>query len=353
MAELIEGFLAIRDNEGCKCKAYAARMDAWGPEGCTARRDEIVEHLVSNQDIIAAAIMAANVPGCSLLSKLTSTRAARPLLKIGANWLLTKAIAQARENVTQRVTSYVRRSKMPVVDLPPADPFPFPDRPRFTLISHLWPRRGVWQYHADRLAQSADLFERKVLGVALDDTTDDIEMVRDAFPGWEILEFVNNPKLREVVTYQAMLPMVTTDDPNQIIVCHHGKGVQEHNQESDAVGWWVDAMYRTVIENPAGIIEAMENGASVAGSFRRKGRMLGTRNRWHFSGTYYAVRATRIHPVERFPFRGMWWGTESWPGDYFPLEHSHCVFGDGVADLYKVENQPRAELEKWSAVRCS
>ena len=36
----------IRDDGSCGCTEYAAQMDAWGPDGCEARIDEIVAHLV-------------------------------------------------------------------------------------------------------------------------------------------------------------------------------------------------------------------------------------------------------------------------------------------------------------------
>jgi hypothetical protein len=36
----------VRDDGQCGCTEYAAMMDAWGPDGCEARIDEIVAHLV-------------------------------------------------------------------------------------------------------------------------------------------------------------------------------------------------------------------------------------------------------------------------------------------------------------------
>lgn len=36
----------IRDDGSCGCTEYATQMDAWGPDGCEARIDEIVAHLV-------------------------------------------------------------------------------------------------------------------------------------------------------------------------------------------------------------------------------------------------------------------------------------------------------------------
>ena len=35
----------IRDDGSCGCDSYAAKMDAWGPDECFRRIEEIVEHL--------------------------------------------------------------------------------------------------------------------------------------------------------------------------------------------------------------------------------------------------------------------------------------------------------------------
>jgi len=35
----------IRDDGSCGCESFAAQMDAWGPDECWRRIEEIVEHL--------------------------------------------------------------------------------------------------------------------------------------------------------------------------------------------------------------------------------------------------------------------------------------------------------------------
>jgi len=35
----------IRDDGSCRCDSFAAKMDAWGPDECFRRIEEIVEHL--------------------------------------------------------------------------------------------------------------------------------------------------------------------------------------------------------------------------------------------------------------------------------------------------------------------
>jgi hypothetical protein len=51
----------IRDDGSCGCHAYAAQMDADGPDGCENRLDEIVAHLVEQAEkrgVILGAIAA-------------------------------------------------------------------------------------------------------------------------------------------------------------------------------------------------------------------------------------------------------------------------------------------------------
>ena len=53
----------VRDDGSCGCHQYAAQMDADGPDGCEARIDSIVAHLVEQAEkrgVILGAIAAAS-----------------------------------------------------------------------------------------------------------------------------------------------------------------------------------------------------------------------------------------------------------------------------------------------------
>ena len=41
---------AVQFKGGCGCKDMQAKMDKWGPDGCYARRNQIVAHLMSQSD---------------------------------------------------------------------------------------------------------------------------------------------------------------------------------------------------------------------------------------------------------------------------------------------------------------
>ncbi len=41
---------AVSNSKNCKCKDFAAKMDRWGVEGCIARKDQIIAHLIAQDD---------------------------------------------------------------------------------------------------------------------------------------------------------------------------------------------------------------------------------------------------------------------------------------------------------------
>jgi len=55
----------VRDDGQCGCTEYAAQMDAWGPDGCEARIDEIVAHLV--EQAAKKSVLLGAVPSAAIL----------------------------------------------------------------------------------------------------------------------------------------------------------------------------------------------------------------------------------------------------------------------------------------------
>lgn len=226
----------------------------------------------------------------------------------------------------------------------PLPALPFTDTPRLTLLFHVWPNGQAWRRHIEKLQPVLHRFDRKILGIAHDGNTCTPEEVQEAFgDGWEHIR-VQNRHLREVETYQHMLPMLNAG-LNEVTFCGHAKGAQDHTAKSEAITWWTDAMYETVMYATDEVLRVMESGPMIVGSFRRHGTFLKTRYRYHFSGTFYAFRNAIALKHGVPALKRKWWGTESWPGDHFPIEWSHCLFGDRVGDMYKPENQPREELK--------
>ena len=71
---------AVSNTKKCKCRDFAAKMDRWGVEGCIARRDQIIAHLLSQQEHL--------VPALKLVPE--------SLKRVVAGRLVTTAIRNAR-----------------------------------------------------------------------------------------------------------------------------------------------------------------------------------------------------------------------------------------------------------------
>lgn len=93
LRRLLEQF-GITATQGCGCHEFATVMDAWGPDGCRQRREEIIERLVSQAE------------GRPLLSAI-------PLKRRIAGWLVDLAIHRARR-VARRVSpsAYISSSQL-------------------------------------------------------------------------------------------------------------------------------------------------------------------------------------------------------------------------------------------------
>jgi hypothetical protein len=342
----------------CNCENLAAEMDKEGVKKCRERREYYVGRMLENKTAIVEAMKAEG----GVNGMLGVVAGVVPHM-IAVAWIGHKfdAACDAAEVKAKPKASTRRRSATPrgakMANSPtmPGEPIAFTDIPRLTLMFHVWPHGDSWKRHIEKLEPVLHRFERLLLGVATDVSTATMEETAAAFGDrWEVTHVVNNPEkrtgLREVATYRPMIEALA-HGVNDVTFCAHGKGVQGHNVNSDPVTWWTDAMYDTILHNIDGVLEEMRNGAAIVGSFRRHGSQLGTTHRWHYSGTFYAFRNSVAFSNGVPQYRQNWWGTESWPGDHFPLSHSACIFGDQVGDMYKANQQPRAAFEQWKANR--
>ena len=168
--------------------------------------------------------------------------------------------------------------------------------------------------------------------VAIDKKTVSFNEVRERLhTSIEAIQVVNtsegeNPSFKRL---QELIP----DGQNDILLYCHGKGAQDRTYRSPAVKVWTEAMYETVILNHDEIIRRLGEGYKNFHSFRMFGSVLGTKYKWHPSGTFFAVRAKYLKNKH---VRAGYGGVEAWCGDHFRVNESWCEFGDGTmfTDLY-------------------
>ena len=332
----------------CKCKTLRDEMNDMGLDWCRKNEELLLDKLEENWQLIRKEVILSYK---SLTAKIVGENGRRfAMMKLlNKAWddceaEFNKALLQnaRRKEKSQQRKRTRRPSNSPFI---PTFPVEYTGDIRTTLMFHLYPRGKYWERHIEHLARAKPLFDRFMMGVSTDETTATLEEVQSIFgEDWEYYH-VQDGLMREVDTYEIMLPELDRTE-NDITFCAHGKGVQQHTAQSEPVNWWTDAMYETVIMNHDEIKEALYRH-QIAGSFRRPGSFLGTKFRWHFSGSFYAFRNAVIFNNGVPGYRQNWWGTESWPGDHLRLKDSYCVFGHGVGDMYKERNQPRKEYDQW------
>ena len=96
MKSLIDGIVSIKTG-GCGCNDLATKMDAWGVAGCEANRDQIVDQLVGNKDMLVAALRASGNVMLEMAGRITSISPTAVLRK-GASVLLDRAIQIAKNH---------------------------------------------------------------------------------------------------------------------------------------------------------------------------------------------------------------------------------------------------------------
>jgi hypothetical protein len=225
------------------------------------------------------------------------------------------------------------------------------------LLMHLWPRAvphpNAWRLSVARIVKYWHVFTGyKVIAVAGSHDSVPIHEVRAAFPpDCEIIEWPNNPRLREVATFWELMARVR-ERIGVTFYCH-GKGSTHH--DTSICQEWGDVMAETLLSDTRLIDKAFDSGYRMLGSFRRNGRFGRKPDNWHYSGTFYWFDNDAMFRAARSwnDVDDTWFGMESWPGKLFHNpQHCGCAFLDWCGDLYSErywEQVVRPELEKWRA----
>lgn len=364
LAKRIEGLLGVKAGSGCNCKDLATKMDSWGISKCEKNRSVIVAALVANKDILVKALA-----GQSFFLNFVLSNVPDVVLNKGANWLLDQALSDVRSlppvqklnrpapprskpsaTGLKRFIGNLKKEQdrlyAQVQQMAPPDPDPFTDTPIVHFGAHLWPVRGNWQWHADVWKQLAPLVNGKcIVGIVGTDSSecDTFDTVsRYLGDRFQCVELPNTSE-GENPTFRILQDRIPNGHNDVLVYCH-GKGVRAHTAQSEAVRRWSEAMYETVVLNIPEMLEKLSAGYKNFHSFRTFGvRPLSPINKWHPSGTYFAVRAKHLRDK---PVKTRYGGVEAWCGDHFPAHHSYCSFYDNsmFTTLYD-HNESRTLVE--------
>lgn len=368
--KLIEGVLKVSGNNTCGCAELAAQMDGWGVKGCEQRRELIIDRMVSNRDVLIHAVTG-NSAARGMLSWVAGTVLGDAALRTGAGWFLDEAIRLTKEDrgtqlkaLRERrrtgrngpipLTSEQHNAAARVARAAPPQPDPFEREPVLHLGCHLWPIAEYWHWHANRWNELADMVNgRCIVGVAIGPETVSIEEVRSRLsPRFELFAFRNDTTEGENITFRTLQKTIPSGPDDVLIYCH-SKGVRPHTAASVPVRLWTEMMYESVAFNHQSIVQRMAEGYAAFGSFRTYGKYpLQVNHQWHYSGTFFAVRAR--HLAGRAVKHG-YGGVEVWTGDHFKPEQCWNEFAENrrLRENYHLESMARTidTQMDWEATR--
>lgn len=364
LKKIIKDLTKIQTSETCSCANLAKDMDQ-GIDWCQKNREYIISRLVKNKDMLIDAFKNSksdftisifkqmgllNIAKSSLTSLCNlfyGYNISEAVLRAGAEFLLDKAINEVKAKTpTSKVGSQVDRPLQLIslnyvkktsslqnklfqeafedVNLVEDK---FKKSPIFTFGAHLWPVKGLWKTHCDNWNKLSKIINGKTyIVVALDETTDTEKDVRASFDNKVELIFIKNTHSGEVPSFKILLDLIPRGE-DDVFLYAHSKGVRKHTNSSKAVQLWTEIMYNTVIFNHESIIKRFEEGYKCFGAFRTFGdQPLGPKFRWHYAGTFFAVRSKYI--PKHSSVKDVYGGVEAWPGSVFSTKEAWVEFAD-------------------------
>lgn len=228
------------------------------------------------------------------------------------------------------------------------------------LTYHIWPVKysNTWKFNIEYLSKYTSIFNGTiVVGVALDDHTVPIEEVKTYFSRCGIrvdkyLTFINNPELREVVTWLPMLETLNVHmmDNTHYVFSAHAKGVRHEGIQSH-IRLWAECMYDSNLSD-IGHVHQLLTTYSAVGAFRREG-LFGATNEpsnWHYSGTFFWWKPSDVCKSSSWKLPELnFYGTETWIGKQIDVTKSACTFLDNCGHLYAADYWSSVVLPQWNS----
>lgn len=215
------------------------------------------------------------------------------------------------------------------------------------LVYHVFPRKGgVWRSNVNQLLERWPLFTgRKFVSVAtceklvLSGQIDTVAEVRAALPAdAEILPVKNDPQAREVAAWVPNWSRaLAAAGPDDAVMYGHAKGVTR--PPGSPCHEWARVLYETNLDHWPLVADLLTR-FPVAGSFKKRNWYSGsTRLPFHYSGTFFWVRAGEMrrrtwdHVTPDWWGEGPWggWSNEAWVGTAFKDDEAGTIFHEGSA----------------------
>lgn len=198
------------------------------------------------------------------------------------------------------------------------------------LVYFAYPRKAadlIWQRQSQLILDAWHKFDgKRMIAISFDETIADFDL-----SGWDRVFLIKNSvQHREVTGWRALMEAMQKEPGATVWL--HAKGVGRGWAEPH-LRQWTELGYQTMLDSNS-VRDALKDHI-FAGCFRRFENTSGWGTKWHFSGTFYAVRNEFI----TFPQSNAGgWCAEAWPGLITSPDMAACLRFDGCRDLYQAEN---------------
>jgi hypothetical protein len=199
------------------------------------------------------------------------------------------------------------------------------------LTYHIWPTKqsDAWRWNVEQLLKRIHIFNgRRVIAVALDDLTVPMSAVRAAFAGHavEFVERANDPRLREVSTFDRLLEQVETLDPSHATFYAHAKGTSRRgNVLTRVIKRWTETMYRENLDDVQRVKKSLATHAMLGVSFSCEPR-------WRYPGAFWWFHNATVFRDKRWreldnPIsnEGRGWAVEAFPDRMFAADECASI----------------------------
>lgn len=214
----------------------------------------------------------------------------------------------------------------------------------------------VWRRNIEQVLERMHLFNgKRIVGIVTGPGLDDPDEVKRAFKG-EVEEFIvapNDPRLREVVTYEPMLERIESLSPDELFFYSQAKGVTHPYNPGVTVHDWTRTMYEVCLDYYP-LAEKLLEKYGCAGPYLKTGRgFSGSLSSWHYSGSFYWVRSCALFSRNWRNIDRKWYGVESTIGaTWFDTVEAACLFHEGTVPELNLYHKPYMdavlqELEQW------
>lgn len=230
------------------------------------------------------------------------------------------------------------------------------------LLYHVYPYAPSptpWRLGIEQLRERWRLFTgRKIVAVVTGADLEPVAAVKERFPSdAEVFAVPNVPHLREVATWAPLWDRVLSSaGSNDAILYCHSKGATRPFEPGNSCHWWASLMYSLCLDHwPA--VDSLLSSNPICGPFKKIGRgFRRSASKWHYSGTFFWVRAGDF---QHRPWRAidkLWYGTEAWPGTAYTVAEAGELFMTGpvpTLDVYEPkfwESHIRPQYAQWLKV---